>query len=266
MNEILRHEGARIAKLVSVLLVLFIVFFGVKTLETWRQYRNANYGVTIEVAGEGEVFTKPDIAEFSFSATSRAKTVVEAQTAATKIANASIDYLKKSGIEEKDIRTENYSLYPQYEYRQEARVCDASGCYVPGGKQVLTGYEVNQSIRVKVRDIDKAGEILAGVGKVGVTNLGGIELKVEDEDAAKSEAREMAIENAREKAEKLADDLNLRIVRIVAFTEGGQYPIYPKYADGRGAALETTQANLAPDIAVGENRIVSNIAVTYELR
>ena len=266
MNEIFRHEGQRIAKLVTALLALLVVFFGVKTLETWRQYRNANYGVTIEVSGEGEVFTKPDIAEFTFSVTSKAKTVADAQAAATKIANDSIAFLKKSGIAEKDIRTENYTFYPQYEYRQDARICDATGCYVPGGKQILTGYEVNQTMRVKVRDLDKAGEILSGVGKLGVTNLGGIELKVEDEEAAKSEAREMAIKNADEKAEKLADDLGLRIVRIVAFTEGGQYPIYGKYADGRGSAVELSQAGNAPAIPAGENRIVSNIVVTYELR
>jgi len=264
MNEMMRHHGSRILKLASVLLVVFIVFFGVKTLETWRAYRLAHYAVTVDVSGMGELFTKPDIAAFSYSATAKAKTVAEAQKQATKIANDSIAFLKKNGVAEKDIKTENYSFYPQYEYVQE-RICVSYPC-VPGpGKQVITGYEVSQAMRVKVRDLDKVGELVSGMGSLGVSNLGSVEFTIEDEQKVQAEARALAIENAREKAYKLARDLGLRVVRIAAFSEAGFHPTYQKFATD-GFALERDTAAANPEIPVGENKIVSNVVVTYELR
>ena len=178
--------------------------------------------------------------------------------------NDIIAYLKGAGVEEKDIKTTDYSVYPQYDYTQS--VCREGLC--PPGRQVLRGFQVSQTLTIKVRDTEKAGELLAGVGSEGASQVSGLSFTIDDEDALQAEARNMAIEDARKKASELAKQLNVKLVRIVGFSEnGGGYPA--PYAYGRGgvamdASMETKA--IAPELPVGENKIVSNISVTYEIR
>src|SRR3989338_136950 len=126
---------------------------------------------TINVSGEGEVFAVADTATFSVTVREKAKEVKDAQDAATEKGNAIIAYLKEGGVEEKDIKTLDYSVNPDYEWSQGA--CPQGG-YCPPGKQVLVGYEVSQTLSVKVRDTKKAGELLSGVGSRGATEVSGL--------------------------------------------------------------------------------------------
>ena len=219
---------------------------------------------TITVSGEGEVFAVPDTATFSVTVQEEAKEVQDAQETATEKANAIIAYLKNAGIEEKDIKTTDYSVYPQYDYIQD--VCRDGLC--PPGRQELRGFQVSQTLTVKVRDTKQAGELLSGVGSRGAAQVSGLSFTVDDEDELQAEARAMAIEDARTKAAELAKDLGVQIVRIVGFSEDGYYPPVP-YAYGRGGiamdAAEGVKLS-APELPVGENKIVSNVSVTYEIR
>lgn len=246
-------------------LALFLLILAVSTL---KEYRFIGSGVTatntINVSGEGEVFAVPDTATFSVTIQEEAKEVKDAQEVATKKANDIIAYLKGQGIEEKDIKTADYSVYPQYDYVQ-AEACREGYC--PGGKQVLRGFQVSQTLTVKVRDTEKAGDLLSGVGSLGASSVSGLSFTIDDQDALEAEARGKAIEDARTKAAELAKQLNVSLVRIVGFSENGYYPPMP-YAYGRGGvamdAMETKA--VAPEIPVGENKIVSNVSVTYEIR
>ena len=247
-------------------LILLAVFLTARTITELKGYRFIGGGVpvsnTVTVSGEGEVFAVPDIATFSLSVVEKKDTVAEAQETATQKINKVFDYLKGAGIEEKDIKTQNYSVYPQYEYRQE--VCTPLRC--PPGTQVLTGYEVNQTLSVKVRDTKKAGELLTGVGEFGISNVSGLDFTIDEEEALQQEARKKAIDDAKEKAEMLADDLGVILVRIVNFNESGEQP-YPIYYDlalsGKGGSATPARA---PEVPVGENKIVSNVSITYEIR
>ena len=237
-----------------------------KTVTELKSYRFIGGGVpisnTVTVSGEGEVFAVPDIATFTVSVDELKDTVAEAQDVATEKINKVVSYLKAQGIEEKDLKTVNYSVYPEYTYERE--VCTQYSC--PPGKQILKGYRVNQSLSVKVRDTKKAGELLTGVGKLGVTNVSGLDFTIDDEDALQQEARKKAIDDAKEKAEMLADDLGVTLVRIVNFNESGEQP-YPIYY-GKAEALGMGGADRAvpPAVPVGENKIVSNVSITYEIR
>lgn len=218
---------------------------------------------TISVSGDGEVFAVPDTATFSVTVQEEAKEVEDAQDVATKKGNDIIAYLKKEGIDEKDIQTTDYNVYPQYDYSQG--VC--SGGYCPPGKQTLRGFQVSQTLTIKVRDTKKAGNLLSGVGSLGASSVSGLSFTIDDQDALEAEARDKAIQKAQEKAEVLADSLGVRIVRVVGFSEGGGGgPIYyakamSMEADGRGGA-----AAPSPEIPVGQNKITSNVTVTYEIR
>ena len=241
------------------------VFLLVATVGGLKSYRFIGSGGaapnTISVSGEGVSYAVPDTATFSVTIQETAATVKPAQDKATAKSDAIIAYLKDAGVAKKDIQTADYSVNPQYEWKQQA--CPA-GSYCPGGKQVLTGYQVSQTLSVKVRDTAKAGDLLAGVGSRGASQVSGLTFEVDDKDAVEAEARKEAIADAKAKAESLAASLGVRLVRIVGFSEGSSGPIY--YAkEVRLMTADSAEAP-SPEIPVGENKITSNISLTYEIQ
>jgi len=222
---------------------------------------------TITVTGMGEVFAVPDIAEFNATVMEEGDDVKAAQEKATEKINAIISYLKGEGIDEKDIRTIDYSANPKYEW--STQVCADRG-YCPGGKQTLVGFQVSQTVSVKVRDTDQAGDLLAGVGDRGVSSVSGLNFTMDDQDAVEAEARDEAIADAKAKAEELAKSLGVSLVRIVGFSEnGGGIPYYTRnaaYGMGGADMAVAQEAAPAPDIPKGENKIISNVSLTYEIQ
>ncbi len=249
------------------MLGLFLVVLAISQV---KEFRFIGSGVTatntITVSGEGEVFAVPDTGEFSVTIQEEAKDVSAAQEVATKKANAIIDYLKGAGVADKDIKTTDYSVYPQYDWVNG--VCKAGASYCPPGKQELRGFQVSQTLSVKVRDTQKAGELLSGVGQKGASQVSGLSFTVDDEDALTAQAREKAIADAKAKADELASQLGVSVVRVVGFSEnGGGYPImYAKTMAMDSAAGMRAEAAPAPQIPTGENKITSNVSVTYEIR
>lgn len=249
-------------------LALLALYLFVNVLSDFKSMRYIGSGVsasnTITVSGEGEVSAVPDTATFSVTIQERAQTVAAAQEVATKRSNDVVDFLKEEDIDDKDIQTADYSIYPEYEYRETS----SEGMYRPG-KQVLVGYNVSQTITVKVRDTEKAGDILSGVGELGVSQVSGLSFTIDDEDQLKNDARDEAIAQAKEKAEALADSLGVDVVRVVGFSEDGSYP--QPYAYGRGGvamdmAVAQEAKSSAPALPTGENKIYSNVTITYEIR
>lgn len=267
MESLLQNKN--IIKLVTAFLAVLSIFFVVKVLAEFKSYGyiGNQYGSqnTIVVSGDGEVFAVPDIAEITFDVTEEAKLVPDAQKKATEKMNAIIASLKKAGIAEKDIKTVGYNIYPDYEYQTKSIICPAGSYCPPDGKQVLVGYNVSHNILVKIRKTDQAGAILSSLGTQQVNNLSGINFTIDDEDKVKSDAREKAIADAKSKADKLASQLGVRLVRIVSFSENGNYPIYygKTMAMGSDARAESVPV---PEIPMGENKITSSVTITYEIR
>lgn len=266
MNEE-RMVWERIFKFVPMVLIFLSLFLIVVSLGALKEYRyigSGNQSNTITVSGEGEVFAIPDIAQFSFSVIEEAKDVETAQTTATEKADKAIEALKDKGVEEKDIKTTGYNVYPKYEYSRV--ICTEFSC--PPSKQTLTGYEVNHSITVKVRKVDDAGSVIGALGSLNVSNISGISFTIDDEDEIQTEARQKAIDNAEEKAKELAKQLGVKLSKIVSFNENGNGGIYYKSAMplGLGAGMGGDAMESAPSLPAGENRVVSNVSITYEIR
>jgi len=213
---------------------------------------------TITFTGKGEVVVKPDIATVSFGVTVENLNVGKAQTDATTKMNNIIDLLKTKGVAEKDIKLTNYNIYPRYDYLQ-------AQIYPYTGKQTLAAYVVSQTVEVKIRDISKAGEILSGVGEFGVTDVSGLTFTVDNEEVVKDQARDLAITDAKAQAKTLAKSLGVRLVKITNFSENGNYPVY--YEMNKSMALGIGGADAAvPQVPMGENKITSNVSITYEIR
>jgi uncharacterized protein YggE len=249
---------------------VLVVFLGVKAFGEFMQLRYIGAGVmpanTITVSGYGEAVAVPDIATFTYSVVSEKSTVGAAQDDATAKANAITAYLEEAGVAERDIQTTGYSVYPQYDWIQQTCV---AGQICPPGAQRLRGYEVRQTTTVKVRDTAKAGDLLTGVGSRGATEVSGLNFTFDNPDAVEAEARDKAIADAKQKADKLVKSLGVSLVRVVSFSEnGGGYPI-PYYARDMAYGMGGGEAAVelkAPDISTGENKVISNVSVTYEIR
>ncbi len=253
-----------IAKLVGIAAIVALLAY---TYYAFVQARNVtDFPVSITVDGKGEIFAKPDVATFNFSVVAKEADATTAQTVGAKNMNDIVAYLKEKGVEDKDIKTTGYNLNPRYEYPQVK--CTEWGC-PPSGEPKLIGYEVSQSVDVKVRKTDDAGMLISGVGELGATNVGGLNFTIDDEDSLKVEAREAAIADAKTKAKELADKLGVRIVRMSGYWEDqGGMPMYNGYGMGGEMKAMSADASVSPvpEIPGGENTITSVVHITYEIR
>ncbi len=251
---------------VSVLLAVFLAALTLNALKSNSYIGKGTYPTNVvSVTGTGEVLAVPDIGSFSFSVVEEGKTVGAAQDLAAKKINAIIDAVKSLGVEEKDIQTSGYNSYPKYDYSSPS-IC--TNGYCPPAKQILTGYEVNQTVTVKVRKTADSGAVLTKVGDLGAQNISGLDFIVDDLDTVKAEARDKAVEDAKAKAKVLAKSLGVKLDKIVSFMENGDYPM-PYYsmdaAMGGTKVMNETMA-VAPQLPVGENKITSTVTITYEIK
>ena len=250
-------KGHRVIK--WIILIIIVIFIGKMICGGHEGWRGSDKTVnTISFSGKGEVVVTPDIATISFGVTAENLDVSKAQTEATTKMNKIIDLLKAKGVDKKDIKLTNYSISPRYDYVQ------ASQIYPYGGKQVLAAYVVSQTVEVKIRDISKAGEILSGVGEFGVTDVSGLTFTVDNEEVVKDQARDLAITDAKAQAKTLAKSLGVRLVKITSYSEGGNYPVY--YDMNKSMALASPAGSAVPQVPMGENKITSNVTITYEIR
>lgn len=245
-----------IAFLLCLFLGILVVFFGIKTYGEAKNIKNADKEFpasnTINISGKGEIFVIPDIAKISLSVEKEAQTVAQAQSDATQAMKKVMEFLKRSGIEEKDIKTVNYNIYPRYDY------LEAAG-------RVFKGYTVSQSLEVKVRKTEKAGDILSGAATAGANQIGGIQFTIDDEEASKREARQKAITDAKQKADQLAKDLGVKLVRLVNFSENGSgdyYPYMSYKSDALGIGGGPESSAVVP---AGENQVIAHVNLTYEI-
>jgi uncharacterized protein YggE len=266
MEQPSMFQSARVQGAVVIVLVLLATFLFASTLKTFREYRFVGSGVTatntISVTGEGESFGKPDVATITFGVEEQGAVVKDVQTKATERMNAAKAYLAEKGVAEADIRTVNYQIAPRY--TNVYIECVRYPCPTPSPK--IDGYTVSEMVTVKLRNLEQAGEIVAGIGSLGVQNVSGLSFEIDNPDTITAAARADAIADAQKKARELADALNVELVRIVSFGENGVSPMPYMYAKSVNLDMAVAEGAPAPDLSPGETRVVSNITVTYEIR
>ncbi|HYD92982.1 MAG TPA: SIMPL domain-containing protein [Candidatus Paceibacterota bacterium] len=239
------------------LLALFLLVLTIHQIGNLGRYTSYTNTITVEGTGTGTMV--PNLATVSFTVFETAPTVAEAQAEATAKTDAALATMENLGIEEKDLKTTSYSISPEY-----ATVPPCYGTYCPMSAPRITGYQVSQTVDVKVHDTTKAGDVLQALGSLGVQNVYGPNFTVDEDDAIKNVAREEAIENAKAKAEALADQLGVRLGKVVSFYENtGPYPMYGY--DGKGGAGMMEVAQSAPSLPTGEQETTVSVSVTFEI-
>jgi uncharacterized protein YggE len=265
-------------KCIKIFVIVLTIFVGIKAVEALKEYQYIGVGTpatdVITVSGTGDVLATPDVADFSFTVSEDGTTAVDAQNKATPKVNAALAAIKAAGVADADVKTTSYDLSPKYEYNTIACpqvMSQGSGgtnmiypC-PPSGKQTLTGYTLSETIEVKVRKTDTAGDLLAKITAVGPSYISGVNFVIDNPDVLQEQAREKAIADAKSKAATLAKALGVHLSRIVNFSDNSGGPIY--YAASSGGMAEAVPSGApTPELPTGQNKITSNVSITYEIQ
>ena len=260
-------HSSRIHGSLALVLILLAAFLFAQTINALKEYKYIGGGISpsnaITVMGEGEVFAVPDTAEFTFTVREEAATAGEVQRQGTDKVNGVLAALKEKGVEDADIKTVQYMVTPKYEW-QPAQ-CTMYPC---NRTQKQVGFTLEQSVEVRVRDMGKAGELVSLATEKGATTVSGLSFTLADEDEVLAEARKVAIDEARAKAEKIASDLGVRLVRIVGFYEDqGDMPMpYMAMSSKFGMEGDMNEETAPAMLPAGENQFMSRVNITYEIR
>ena len=207
-------------------------------------------GTGIWVSGVGTLSLSPDLALLELGVDTRAANISDANSQASASMDAMIEALKARGVKDEDIQTSRFSVYPRYEYVEE----EVDG--VRTGREVLTGYRVRNNATVKLRDLDTVGEVIDEVVTAGGDDvrISGIDFTLEDPKPKMAELREMAVADARAKAEHLAELSDVSVGRLIYISEGAAGPSNGGFAGGGyGFAYALESADLAaPSVSGGE--------------
>jgi len=203
----------------------------------------------ISVSGTGEASGAPDLALIELGVSAEGKTVKEARDAASTAMNDVLDALKGDDVAEKDVQTRQFRIEPEYEY--------------PDGTQELIGYRVTNIVEVKVRDLDRVGEVIDDVAKAGgdVAQVQGLSFTIEEPDELRAQARQEAMADARARAESLAELAGVKLGKPISVTEStGASPVAFREAAPMGQGVEE-----ATPIEAGELEISVTVDVLFAI-
>jgi len=218
---------------------------------------------SFSVSAEGRAVSIPDVAEFTFSlVTQGGKDMTKIQAENTNKMNKAIAFVKANGVDDKDVKTQNYSLQPRYQYYSCA---NPESSVRPCPPPEIVGYEINQTVLVKVRDFAKVGEILAGVVNNGANSVSSFQFTIDDPTSVQDTARAEAIQKAKTKAEALAKVGGFSVGRLLGITEGGNYP-RPMMLDYATKGFGGAETSVAPSIAPGSQETTVNVTLQYEIK
>jgi hypothetical protein len=235
--------------LVFVLMIMVIAYLGASI----NQKTETSENQVITVSGTGEVYATPDVGLIDISVKTESKDVATATNDNSVKMNGIISFIKNSSVEDKDIKTTGFNINPVYAWEDKT------------GKRTLTGYEVTQTINVKIRDLTKVGAIISGATENGANDISSLSFIVDNDEQVKEDAKNLAIKDAQAKAKNLEKALGVKMVKIINFSESSYNPTYISY--DQSYKLESTGVGvLSPTISAGQNKITSTVTITYAIR
>ncbi|MDQ3290019.1 MAG: SIMPL domain-containing protein [Bacteroidota bacterium] len=204
----------------------------------------------VNVSGYAEVKVQPDEIYLQVAVETRDKSLDEAKKQNDKNVAAILAYLKKSGVDSKNVQTTYMSVQPIY-----------SGNF---GQATPDVYTANKTINVLVKKIDSFDELLSGIYKAGANRVDGIDFRTSELQKYREQARKLAVQAARQKANALTAELGAKVGRVYAINEAGNN--YPgPIAYGRANKMMESAAYDAggPTISVGQILVTATVDVSF---
>lgn len=204
----------------------------------------------LSVVGQGRVDVVPDIANIQAGVVSEGQTVEEVENKINEINNKIIAAVEKLDIDKKDIKTSSYSINPSYDF-------------LPTGRSDISKYSGNAMVTITVREQELVSQVITAATSAGANQVYNSGFTLDDPSAYREEARNKAIQNAKEQAHKLSKDLGIKLGRIVNIVESTSQPpeIYPVMRSE--PALD---GSIAPDIEPGTQTVTSTVTLYFERR
>lgn len=228
-------------KIFSTAIVGIFVFFS--TAQAGHQ------DSTVTVSGVGEVRVKPDTASISVGSVATALTSVQAMAEASANMGKIIKAARDAGIDDQDLRTQTISLSPVYERTNSNR----------GQRAKISGYKAQQRLRVTVRKIDTAGEVLDTLVKAGANDVGGIGFSISKRAELVDEARRKAVSQARHAASILASEAGMRLGSPHKIDEQSSSPV--RFNEARMMKASSSSVPVSP----GDIQVSVRVRVVFYL-
>lgn len=226
----------------KAVLILIVMF------STMTQAQEQKQIPQISVSGEGKVMVKPDHVIINFGVNNVGKDATEVKKLNDETVDKVVKFIKKFGIVSTDFQTTKVSLNRNYDYEKKKY-----------------NYQASQSISITLKDIAKYDSFMMGLVDNGINNIDNVEFKSSKIEEYKSEARKLAMKEAKHKAEDYVSVLNQKIGKAILINDSTQtyypQPIYK--ADMMVAAA----AEMAPKetIAVGQIEVTATVSVSFIL-
>ncbi|WP_209347315.1 SIMPL domain-containing protein [Pontixanthobacter sp. CEM42] len=208
-------------------------------------------GPVVELSITETVKAAPDLATISAGVTSEARTAVEAMQINAREMTAVITRIKALGIDEADIQTSGINLNAQYDYNRQTQ------------KQVFRGYAVSNRVSVTLREVKKTGEVLDALVAAGATDIGGPSFSIDDDTAAKAQARKAAMETAKIRAMEYASWSGYSGIKLLEISEAvsRSQPVIMQ----RGFAADAPAELAATPVQPGMVGTGVTVTVKYEM-
>src|SRR3989344_5992183 len=233
---------------ILILIATLIALFLIKQLDIFYPISVTNRAVSAElsVVGEGKVDVVPDTANVQAGITAEDKTVQEVEGKINEINNKIVSALERLGIDKKDIKTSNYSINPSYDF-------------TPNGRNNISGYTGNASLVITVRKQELVSQVITAATEAGANQVYNSGFTVDDPSKYREEARNKAIQNAKDQAQKLSKELGIKLGKVVNIVEStpGHDGIVPFLRSEAGLGG-------APDLQPGSQTITSVVTLYFE--
>lgn len=203
----------------------------------------------ISVSGEGKVKVIPDQAMISIAVESKGKESSKVKAENDRIIDKALKYLKTTKIDQKDIKTERVSLYSRHDYNKKEDY-----------------YVANQTINIFLRDLSQYETVMDGLMKAGVNQINSVTFQSSQLEKLKSEARILAVKDAKQKAEDFATALGQKVGKAIIVSDNSQ-PMYnpPIYRNMMMAEAKAGGDSAQETLAVGEMEVNTNVSITFVL-
>ena len=202
----------------------------------------------ISVSGEGKVKVAPDQVVINLGVQNTGKDAAEVKKMNDETVDKVVKYIKKFGIPTSDFQTTNVSLYKSYDYEKKKH-----------------NFQASQSITITLKDITKYDELMMGLVDTGINNISNVEFKSSKMEEHKSDARKLAILDAKKKAEDYVSVLNQKVGKAILITDNSQPYYPPMYKNMAFAEMSTDAGSDRETLAIGELEIITNVSVSFVL-
>lgn len=203
----------------------------------------------ISVSGEGKVSVKPDQVIINFGVENLGKEATEVKKLNDETVDKVLKFIKDFGIPASDFKTANVSLNRDYDYEKKKY-----------------NYRASQSITIILKDISKYDSLMMGLVDNGINNISNVEFKSSKLEEYKSEARKLAIKEAKHKAEDYVSALNQKIGKAITINDNTQaYFPQPLYKMAMADAGLPENATPKETLAIGEIEVIATVSVSFIL-